>query len=46
MTCDFTSISTVLQSHQDDGRMIIKGCVRKTPIMVEKGVVGWSEGAG
>ena len=28
MTSDFTSFSTVFQRHQDDGRMIIKGCLR------------------
>ena len=28
MTCDFTSCSTVFQSYQDDGWMIIKGCVQ------------------
>ena len=27
MTCDFTSLSTVVQSYQDDGQMIMKGCV-------------------
>ena len=26
MTCDFTSFSTVFQSYQDDGRVIMKGC--------------------
>ena len=25
MTCDFTSFSTVFQSYQDDGRMVMKG---------------------
>ena len=28
MTCDFASFSTVLQSYQDDGRLIMKGCVQ------------------
>ena len=28
MTCDFTSFSTVFQSYQDDGRLIMKGCVQ------------------
>ena len=28
MTCDFTSFSTVFQSYQDDGQMIMKGCVQ------------------
>ena len=27
MTCDFTSFSTVFLLYQDDGRVIIKGCV-------------------
>ena len=28
MTCDFTSFSTVFQSHQEDFWMIMKGCVQ------------------
>ena len=28
MICDFTSFSTVFQSYQDDGRLIMKGCVQ------------------
>ena len=28
MTCDFTSFSTVFQLYQDDGRLIMKGCVQ------------------
>ena len=36
MTCDFTSFSTVFQSYQDDGRLIMKGCVQWNSIMVEK----------
>ena len=28
MICDFTSFSTIFQSYQDDGRMIVKGCVQ------------------
>ena len=28
MTCNFTSISTVFQSYQDDGLVIMKGCVQ------------------
>ena len=28
MTCDFTSFSTVFQVYQDDGQMIMKGCVQ------------------
>ena len=27
MTCEFTSFSTVFHSYQDDGRLIMKGCV-------------------
>ena len=27
MTCDFRSLSTVFQSYQDDGGMIMKDCV-------------------
>ena len=36
MTCDFTSFSTVFQSYQDDGKLIMKGCVQGTPFTVEK----------
>ena len=28
MTCDFTSVLTVIQSYQDDVWMIMKGCVQ------------------
>ena len=28
MTCDFTSFSTVFQSYQNDGRMLMKGRVQ------------------
>ena len=28
ITCDFTSFSTVFQSYQDDGMVIMKGCVQ------------------
>ena len=28
MTRDFTSVSTVFQSYQDDGRLLMKGCVQ------------------
>ena len=28
MTYDFMSFSTVFQSYQDDGRLIMKGCVQ------------------
>ena len=31
MHCDFTSFSTVFQSYQDDGRVIMKGCVQCKP---------------
>ena len=27
MTCDFASFSTVFKLYQDDGRLIMKGCV-------------------
>ena len=32
MTCDFMSFSTVFQSYQDDGQMIMKGCVQWNPV--------------
>ena len=32
MTCDFTSFLTVFQSYQDDGQMIMKGCVQWSPV--------------
>ena len=32
MICDFTSFSTLFQSYQDDGRIIIKGCVQWNPV--------------
>ena len=32
MTCDFTSFSTVFQSYQDDGRLIMKGSVQWSSI--------------
>ena len=36
MTCDFTVFQfTVFQSYQDDGRVIMKGCVPGTPFTVE-----------
>ena len=28
MTCDVTSFSTVFQSYQDNGRLIMKGCMQ------------------
>ena len=28
MTCEFTFFSTVFKSYQDDGRVIMKGCVQ------------------
>ena len=31
MACDFTSFSTVFQSYQDDGQMIMKGYVQWSP---------------
>ena len=36
MTCNFTSLSKVFQSYQDDGQMIMKSCVNGTPFMAEK----------
>ena len=36
MTCAFTSFSTVFQSYQDDGGLIMKACVHWSPIYVEK----------
>ena len=32
MTCDFTAFSTVFQSYQDYGRMIMKGCLQWNPV--------------
>ena len=32
MTCDFTSLSTVFQSYQDDERLIMKSCVQWNPV--------------
>ena len=32
MPCDFTSFSTVFQSYQDKGRIIMKGCVQWNPV--------------
>ena len=34
MTCDFTSFSTVFQSYQDDGRMIMKRCVQWSSVYI------------
>ena len=36
MTCNFTSFSTVFQSYQDDGILIMKGCVQQNPVYGEK----------
>ena len=36
MTCDFTSFLTVFQSYQDNGWMIIKGCVQWNSFTAEK----------
>ena len=33
MTCDFTSFSTVFQSYQADGRLIMKGYVQWNPFL-------------
>ena len=32
MTCNFLSLSTVFQSHQDDELMIRNGCVQWNPV--------------
>ena len=32
MTCDFSSVSIVFQSYQDDGQVIMKNCVQWNPI--------------
>ena len=32
VTCNFTSFSTVFQSYQDNGWMIMKGCMQFNPI--------------
>ena len=36
MTWDFTSFSTVFLSYQDDGLMIMKGCLQLNLFTVEK----------
>ena len=36
MDCNFASFSTVFQPYQDDGRMIVKGCMQWNPFTVEK----------
>ena len=36
MTCDFMSFSTIFQSYQDDGWMIMKGVCNGAPFTVEK----------
>ena len=38
MECDFTSFSTVFQSYQDDGWMLMKGCVQWNPFRIEAGL--------
>ena len=35
MTCKFTSFSTVFQSYQDDGQLIMKGCVQLNWFMIQ-----------
>ena len=32
-TCNFTSVSTVFQSYQDNEWMIMKGCMQWNPLM-------------
>ena len=36
MISDFTSFSIVFQSYQDDGRLIMSGCVQLSSFTVEK----------
>ena len=36
MTCNFKSFSTVFQSDQDDGQMIMKDCVQWNPFTIGK----------
>ena len=33
MTCDFTSFPTIFQSYQDDGWVIMEGCVQWNPVI-------------
>ena len=37
MVCDFTSLSTLFQSYQNDGRVIMKSCVQWNPVYEVKG---------
>ena len=32
MTCDFKPVSTVFQSYQEDGQIIMEGCVLENPV--------------
>ena len=32
MACDLTSFSTVFQSYQEDGELIMEGCVQGNPV--------------
>ena len=36
MTCDFMSFSTVFQSYQEDGQVVMKGCVQWKPVCDSK----------
>ena len=36
MTCDFMFFSTVIQSYQDDGRVIMIDCVKGNPFTAGK----------
>ena len=36
MICDFTSFSTLFQSYQENGRMIVKDCVQWNPIRLKR----------
>ena len=35
ITCDFMSFSKVIQSYQDDERVLMKGCVQWTPVTAD-----------
>ena len=36
MTCDFTPFSTVFQSYQDDGKLIMKGCAMELRLRLRR----------
>ena len=41
MTCDFTSFSTVLQSYQEDERLIMKSCAQLYPKAKRNSILGF-----